>query len=110
MKKEAENLIRSYIYKIKEGISDKKTYEHIIASVLEIYTKSLPYSHMLNQILSEVDGIKENGELFNCICLIAESLDGFNKGINIVYAQELLQDKEEWEYTIAGEVHDFIYR
>lgn len=94
MKKEAEKLIKSYIKTLKEKIIDQVIYEHIIASILEIYTEQLPYSKVLNQLVEEIDGIRENKEVFNSLCLMAESL---------------AQDKDELEYMIAGEIYELIY-
>ena len=41
MKKEAKKLIESYIKTLKNGITDQVTYEHVMASILEIHTKGL---------------------------------------------------------------------
>lgn len=41
MKKKAEDIILDDINTLKEGVSNKEVYEHIIASILEIYTNKL---------------------------------------------------------------------
>lgn len=109
MKKEAEKLIKSYIKTLKEKIIDQVIYEHIIASILEIYTEQLPYSKVLNQLVEEIDGIRENKEVFNSLCLMAESLASYNHKIQEIYAEEIAQDKDELEYMIAGEIYELIY-
>jgi len=108
MKKEAEQLINSYIKTLKVVIEDQETYEHIIASVLEIYTKQLPYSEVLNQIYKDVDGIKENQEVYWSVYSLAQAIASYNNKIRDMYIQEVIQDQDEWEDTITGEVYNFI--
>ncbi len=50
LKPEAKKIINSYISTLKEGINDKDTYEHIIVSILEIYTKQLSYNDVMNKL------------------------------------------------------------
>lgn len=109
MKKEAEELIKSYVATLKKEIVNQEIYEHIITSILEIYTEQLPYSKVLNQIVQDVEGIRGNKEVFNSLCFMAESLASYNSKIKEIYTEELSQNRDEWEYKIAGDIHDFIY-
>jgi hypothetical protein len=48
-------------------------------------------------------------EVFNSLCLMAESLASYNHKIQEIYAEEIAQDKDELEYMIAGEIYELIY-
>lgn len=85
-------------------IKDKATYEHIIASIQEIYTKQLSYSDTVNNICSEVLGIKQNQEVFDALFNLSEAMAGLNKAINSNYK---FSSEDEVEIDVAGDVYDF---
>jgi hypothetical protein len=86
--------------KILKTIKDVPTYEHIMAKVLEIYTKQLSYTNTVNEICEEVKGIKQNQLVFNALFNLSETMAGCNNHITS-------SNKEESEIDVAGYVYDF---
>lgn len=86
--------------KILKTIKDTPTYEHIMAKVLEIYTKQLSYTNTINEICEEVKGIKQNEPIFNALFNLSEAMAGCNNHITSSH-------KEESEIDVAGYVYDF---
>jgi len=90
--------------KILKTIEDHPTYEHIMANVLEIYTKQLSYTNTVNEICSAVQGIKQNQLIFDALFNLSEAMAGFNNAINSNYKSSY---EEESEIDVAGDVYDF---
>ena len=55
-----------------------------------------------------MDGLIENVEIFNSLSLLAESIDCYNREILDMYKEEIVQDRDKWEFAITGEIYDFI--
>lgn len=119
MNQQAETLIENLIINLRQGIEDDIIYEHIIASVLEIYTEGTNYTEVLNKLSEEVIGLKEDTKTFEALCGLAASIANYNTKLNSIYniEQETVYSQDEWEKTnqdewtqiIAGEVYSYIH-
>jgi len=103
-----EETIKGYMSILQEGVSDKTTCDHVIASILDIYTESRSYTEVLNQIVEDVEGIQENHRTFESLCALASSIAGYNRDISDIYGSKDTQAKEELEDMIAGRTYDTI--
>lgn len=111
MKKEIEDLINSDIRNLKKNVEDKVTYEHIIASILEIYTENLSYPQVLQQIENDVENLNEseNNEVWASIYFLAKLMDANDSILRYIYKEEILEDEEGWKKEIKERIYDFIY-
>jgi hypothetical protein len=108
MNEEIKEIISSYIQVLKDNIADEKTYNHVMSRVLEIYTKHLSYTDTINKLIEEVQGIKQNKELFNSLFNLAEALVGYNSEIKSNYENSSdSSSNEEFEDSLLGEIYDF---
>jgi len=89
---------------VLKAIKDKDAYEHIIASIQEIYIKQLSYTDTVNEICKEVKGVQQNQLVFNALFNLSEAMAGLNKTINNNYK---FSCENEEEIDVAGDVYDF---
>ena len=71
-------------------MSNKEVYEHIIASILEIYTYKLPYKQVLGQITKDIKNIEESyyDEVWSSIHSLTRAISGDDPMIGYLYTEE----------------------
>jgi len=107
---QVKELINGYLKTLKEEISDEKTYEHIIASILEIHDNHLSYSQVFDQITKDLENIteSENSDILCSTYFLAKALAGYDEDIKDIYREDILQYGNEQENKIIGDIYNFI--
>lgn len=111
IKKEIEDLINCNVKNLKKNVEDKVTYEHIIASILEIYTENLSYAQVLDQLGKDVNHLEEseNADVWGSIYTLTNLIDGTDIVLRLCYREEILEDEEEWKSEIKERIYNYIY-
>jgi hypothetical protein len=107
---QVKELINGYLKTLKEEISDEKTYEHIIASILEIHDNHLSYSQVFDQITKDLENIteSENSDILCSTYFLAKVLAGYDEDIKDIYREDILLYGNEHENKIIGDIYNFI--
>jgi hypothetical protein len=111
MKKEAEDIITYDINILKKQVTNNEIYEHIIASILEVYTHKLKPKDVLNQIIKDIKNLAETDydDVTVAIESLTETINGNNGMIEYIYRDDIQDNKDLWKAEITGEIYNFIY-
>ncbi len=107
-----KDLIMEDLVILKRSIDVEQVYEHIIASILEIYTRKLPYNQVFEQITKEIKNINEpeNADAWGAVYSLTKIISGSDPLIKYFYQEEIPENEELWVREIAGEIYDYIYQ